>query len=262
MSRLFEVSRALGFKSYLECLNTVKEEMIFQLDESGLKVEEMDDDHTSLVIFNLPNSYFDEWKVYEPIKFTVNLKTLLKALGKISKNDYIKLDYEYKLKSDVYGLTEFKEDEKIVLTLGSYNDYQRKKTLLCPETVQEEVPIPKIFFKNRFRMVLPTLKKIVEDFDGDHVEFLTDYDYVKISCTHDYEESVTLDKDNDNILEIKSQEKGRAIYDIRYFIDFVKKAVKVSEVITFNYSEDLPCMMDMEIPQGILYLYVAPCIGV
>jgi len=252
---MFECSRATAFKAYLEAINTVKEEITFHLDHEGLKIEEMDPSHVSLVCFKLPYTYFDTWNVSEPETITVNLDTLLKSIKKVDKDEHLRFEYE---------------GDKLTLTLIS--DIQRKKVIQCLELIEEELPTPRIFFKSKVRMVFNTFKRILEDFmtNQNHLTIETScfgntVDYsntVSFSNEGDeYNESVILDNDNDNILEIRVEKDSRAVYDIGNFIDFVKKAVKLSEVITLNYSEDMPFMLDIEIPMGTLYLYCAPCIG-
>jgi len=246
---MFECSRANAFKSYLECISTIKEEITFHLDHEGLKIEEMDPSHVSLVCFKLPYTYFDKWDVSESEKIMVNLDTLLKSIKKVDKDEYLRFDYE---------------GDKLTLTLIS--DIQRKKVIQCLGLIEEEILVPKIFFKSKVRMLFNTFKRILEDFmtNENHLTIKTSYSDDTVSFSNEgdeYNESVTLDKDNDNILEIRVEEDSRAVYDIGNFIDFVKKAVKLSEVITLNYSEDMPFKIDIEIPMGTLYLYCAPCIG-
>jgi len=101
----------------------------------------------------------------------------------------------------------------------------------------------------------------VNDLDGEHITINTDYGAITFSHEGDkYNETTTLDKDNDNILDHRVEEPTRATYTKSYIEDILKAVVKVSEVATLEFSENMPIKMDIEIPQGTLVYYLAPCI--
>ena len=259
---LFEVSKPNTFKDYLGCLNTLTEEVNLELDYEGIRAVALDPSHVAMVEFELPNSYFDLYGVGEPEKIGVNLPNVLSALGKITKADHtLKAEYDYKVRNNAEGPTPFRDDERLTLTLMS--DIHRKKVLPCLEPLEEEVPKPRILFKSKVRMVAQTLKRILDDLDGEHVTITTKDDTVIFSHKGDrYDESTPLDKDNDNILDLRVEEPTKATYTKDYLSQILKAVVKVSEVVTLEYSEDTPIKIDAEIPQGKLIYHVAPCIGV
>jgi len=263
--QLFEVSRPTTFRDYLGCLAVLSEDINLNLDYEGLKVDVMDPSHVALVNFVLPNSYFDSYSVGDSERIGVNVKTVLDALGKITKADRLSVEYDYNIHEtkdaggNVIEMSQTRENEKLTLTLVS--DIKRKKIIPCLEPLTEEIPTPKIFFKSKTRIILSTLKRIVDDFDGEHIAITSNQDGVTFSHEGDaYSESTPLDKDNDNIIEHKVDEPCKATYTKSYLKDILKAVVKVSEVATLEFSENMPIKMDIEIPQGTLVYYLAPCI--
>ncbi|MBU2395740.1 MAG: hypothetical protein KKH70_20590 [Gammaproteobacteria bacterium] len=268
--KLFQIYKPTVFKDILSCIGALNEDVTLQLDYEGLKIITMDTSHVAMVNLKLPNSFFDEYPVNETVKIGVNIPTVLKALGKITKNDdYLDAEYTYtmntkEIKNDegqVIASSQIKSNEKLVLTL--IGDIRRKKTVPCLEPLDTEVPEPRIFFKSKTRIVLKTLKRIVDDFDGQHLTIETDEENIKFSSSHDdYDEETPLNKDNDNIIEHRVEESSKTTYTMSYVIQILRPVVKVSEVGTLEYSEDMPFKLDVELPQGTLEYFLAPCIGV
>ena len=247
--RLFETSSPSTFKDYLSCVGVLAEDLTLELSYEGVKVVVMDSSHVAMVEMMLPPGFFDSFNGGELEKLGVNIPTMIKALGKVTKNDLLKVDHD----------TE--DGDKLILTLVS--DINRKKVMPLLNPLDEEVPQPRIYFKSKTRIIAPAFKRIVNDLDGEHVAISTDYESITFSHEGDrYNETTTLDKDNDNILDHRVEEPTRTTYTKSYLEDILKAVVKVSEVITLEFSEDMPVKLDVEIPQGRLVYYVAPCIGV
>jgi len=253
---MFEVSKATEFKEYLETLNTVTVEPIFKVNEDGLKVETMDPSHVALIIFELPCAYFDTWRVDEEKTFSVNLSDVLKAIKKLGKRESLRVELMEPNDS---------ENERLVLTV--LGEIERKKTIPCLEVIEEEIPTPRIHFKSKIRMTISSLKQIVEDFNGnqEYFKIVTEYntDMVRFSNTGDaYQDEVTMDKHHDHILELNIQEDTTTSYSSHYLLQLIKKAYKICEVVTIDYSTDMPLRMDLEIPMGSIRFFLAPAIGV
>ena len=272
----FEVYRANTFKEYLEVLNTVTEEPAIKLTPQGLHSVAMDQGHCYMYELNLPSSFFDSWKIEENEKFQINLGCLLKALRKTDKNETLVMEYVYdkitreKATENLIGqpttnivVSEDKENEKLKISLIS--DMTRQKTIDCVKLLEEEIPSPKIFFKNKVRLTMDVFKRILEDFNnnGEHISIEGNDDEVIFRTESDeYKDYVKLDKNSDHILEIRNDETSKATYTINHILPFIKKALKVSEVVTMQFSQDVPLKIDVELPLGSLIFYAAPCIGV
>jgi len=269
--QLFEVCKPSTFKDYLACLNVLVEEANLELSHEGLKVVSMDPSYVAMVELILPPAYFDKFNVGEPDKVGVNVKTLIQAMGKVGKDDPLSVDHEYTVKTietkddlgNVVATRQTREDEKLILTLGWASDVQRKKIVPCLTPLDEEVPQPRIFFKSRTRMITQVLKRILDDLDGEHVTISTDSDGITFSHNGDaYSESTPLRKDSDHILDHKVEEPVKTTYTKDYLAQITKAAVKVSEVVDLQFSQDMPIRVEAELPEGRLVYHVAPCIGI
>lgn len=160
-------------------------------------------------------------------------------------------------------MDEKKINEEITFTLRS--DIIRKKTLKCLNPLEEELPQPKIYFKSHTRILLKTFKRILDDFKGsaEHFTIETNEEGITFSIVSDIaNETTPLSRDNDNVLEHRVDEDSKATYTMEYLTSFLKEAIKVSEVATLRLSEDMPLVLDVELPQGKMIYYVAPCIGI
>jgi len=253
---MFEVSKATEFKGYLETLHTVTEEPVFKVNDEGLKVEVMDPSHVALIIFELPATYFDTWRVDQEESFSVNLSDTLKAIKKLGKRESLRVEHMEPTES---------ENEKLILTV--IGELERKKTIPCLEILEEEIPTPRIHFKSKIRMTSSSLKQIVEDFSNnqEYLKIITEYATDLIRFTNNgegYHDEIVMDKYHHHILELNIQEDTETNYSSEYLLQFIKKASKICEVVTFHYSTDMPLKMDLEIPMGKIQFFLAPAIGV
>ena len=249
--QVFEVSKPLIFRDYLKVLETVNEEPTLELTEEGLTVLTMDLGHVEMLRLELPRQYFDLWSVPEPVKMSLNLEELNRVLKRMNKKDsQMQLDYDH---------------ERARATFTLISDIRRNKSIPVLESLDEEIPSPKIYFKSKTRMILSTFKRILEDFkvSAQHFKLETTWNQIKFSTDSDYaHESTPIDKDNENILDHRVEEESMAQYEIEQLLDFVKAACKVSEVVTIEFSESMPLKLDVELPQGSMVYYLAPMIGV
>lgn len=249
--KVFEVSKPLVFRDYLKVLTTIRDEHNLELTQDGLTVMRMDLGHVEMLRLELPMQYFDRWDVVEPVKMCLNVDELNRVLKRMNKQDsYMQLDYDH---------------ERTRATFTLVSDIRRNKSIPVLESLEEEIPSPKIFFKSKTRMILSTFKRILEDFkeNADHFKLETTWNQIKFSTDSDYShESTPIDKDNDNILDHRVEEESMAHYEIEHLLDFVKAACKVSEIVNIEFSDSLPLKLDVELPQGSMVYYLAPMIGV
>ena len=66
-------------------------------------------------------------------------------------------------------------------------------------------------------------------------------------------------KSCEDVLGFEVKEASRASYDLSYLSEIVRGAGALSDVVTWNYSTDLPVRLDFELPRGgRLEYYLAP----
>lgn len=263
----FEVSDARGFRDLLKVVNTVIDEPTFKFSDEGLQVLGMDPSHVAMLDLRLPPEYFDRFDCGavsgDPVRMTVNSSEWVRMIGsntRLSKDTYLDLSYEDGDKSVEFRLRD---------TLGT----TRVKRIPALEPIDDEVPEPKIFFKSYARVLLKDISKLVLPDMQDVSEHIC----IQIRDTDDPDEqpdlmfsatgdmgscSVNYSRDHAYMLELRLEESAKATYTLSYLIDFFKVIKGVSEVIGIHMRTDMPVKLDVEIPQGQLIYYLAPCIGV
>ena len=90
-----------------------------------------------------------------------------------------------------------------------------------------------------------------------------DSDKVIFRCANDdYLEESTIDKYDDNILELYAAETQKAIYELEHLAKFPRALVKIAEVVTLEFSTDLPMRISADLPyESHLIYYIAPKVG-
>jgi len=130
------------------------------------------------------------------------------------------------------------------------------------EPIGEEIPIPKVTFKAKIRMTTSSLKDAIDDASivSDHVRFeattenlLMKGDGIMGSV------SMEIERESDSVLSFEISETSKAMFSLNYLSNIVKAASAVSEIVTIEFSTDMPVRLDFEMQQeGKLQYYLAP----
>jgi len=248
-----EVSSPLMFRNIVETVGVLRDDPVWRFSYEGLEMGVMDPSHVCMLILDLPRSFFDVYHVYDDVAFSVDIPTLLKGLKLKKRDRMMKLQY---VKNG--------GDEKLIVRLIS--DIMRvKKFPTESDVAEEELPVPKIFYKTSTRLTSNVVKRILDDYKGNltHVTFTASDEGLRIwGGSSEYEESVLLDRGNEHIAEHHVDEKAEATFDLEWLRGFMAKATKVSNLMTVELMDDMPIKIDVELPIGSLTYYQAPCIGV
>lgn len=263
----FEVYHATQFKELLEVLEVLNEDYVFQFDQSGVATKVMDDSHVAMLNMALPNDYFDQWYIEEPTSLSLNIPTILKAMGKVSKDEELFVDWITEtntVETEVDGVKTSKSVTtipKMIWTLRS--NLKREKRIPHSEIEPEEMPMPKIFFKSKARILLRDLVRVLSDFKAsEHVKISIVNDSVHLDSVGDaYADHVQFDKGCDQLIDIRIEEESVSNFTLSYLVNILKEAVKISDVVTLELSTDMPLCIDFEMPVGELKFWIAPCIG-
>ena len=71
--------------------------------------------------------------------------------------------------------------------------------------------------------------------------------------------TIELDKGSEALLELQVKEPSKATYNLNYLAELVKAGAATSEVVTAEFSTNMPIKVEFEIPQqGRLLYYLAP----
>jgi proliferating cell nuclear antigen len=247
----FTHGKSQQFKDLLEALNVLSEEIAFTANQDGLTATQMDPSHCAMFVLKMPCTAFERWDVTEEQKFSVNVTDLVK---KILKNTY---------KDESVELSYDQDRARLDVTLRG--SIVRKKDVPTLEPSDEEVPMPKIFFKAHARVVLSGLVKALKDFSAlsEHTTITFENDSMTLSQRGDCgSQSTPFEKYGDNLLDIKYEEDTKSTFTESYLDKIVRAIQPLSEVVNIDLSTDMPIKISPELELGTLDFYIAPCIGV
>lgn len=241
------VQDAKIWKNLLTAISTLIEEADFNTTEDGLKLRSMDPSHVAMVDFEWSKEAFEEYVCDKPTNIRVNITTMLKLLRRSKSEESLEISYD-------------EESKKVELTLRG--KILKKFTMPTLESVEEEVPTPKLSFNARVKLMSETLKEIVEDSEtvSDNISFKAKEDKLLVKASSELSNvGMELSKTDGALLELDIKEDSDATFNLNYFGEMVKAGSATSEVVTIEFSTNMPIRLEFEMSQqGKLMYYLAP----
>ena len=241
------VQDAKIWKNLLTAISTLIEEADFNTSEDGLKLRSMDPSHVAMVDFEWSKEAFEEYVCDKPTNIRVNITTMLKLLRRSKSEESLEISYD-------------EERKKVDLTLRG--KILKKFTMPTLESVEEEVPTPKLSFNARVKLMSETLKEIVEDSEtvSDNISFKAKEDKLLVKASSELSNvGMELSKTDGALLELDIKEDSDATFNLNYFGEMVKAGSATSEVATIEFSTNMPIRLEFEMSQqGKLMYYLAP----
>ncbi len=241
------VQDAKIWKNLLTAISTLIEEADFNTSEDGLKLRSMDPSHVAMVDFEWSKEAFEEYVCDKPTNIRVNITTMLKLLRRSKSEESLEISYD-------------EERKKVDLTLRG--KILKKFTMPTLESVEEEVPTPKLSFNARVKLMSETLKEIVEDSEtvSDNISFKAKEDKLFVKASSELSNvGMELSKTDGALLELDIKEDSDATFNLNYFGEMVKAGSATSEVATIEFSTNMPIRLEFEMSQqGKLMYYLAP----
>ena len=240
-------ANAAYFKEIMKALNVFEDEVTFTVDQDGLSCRFMDPSHIMMVKLQLPKEGFDFYTVNAPGDFALNLENVVKKVFKnVSKRDQIQVGIQ---------------GEEAVFSLLS--DFKRtfKTSLLEPDL--EELPVPKISFRARAKIVLKCLDRVLKDAENvsNNIIVKLDQDLAFEAEGDENKYHVAIDRNNENILSLENNDRApqKAMFNIDSLSAFVKAAKPLVDVIELSFNTDMPLMIYADlVGLGTLTFYLAP----
>lgn len=241
------VQDAKIWKNLLTAISTLIEEADFNTTEEGLKLRSMDPSHVAMVDFEWSKEAFEEYVCDKPTNIRVNITTMLKLLRRSKSEESLEISYD-------------EESKKVELTLRG--KILKKFIMPTLESVEEEVPTPKLSFNARVKLMSETLKEIVEDSEtvSDNISFKAKEDKLLVKASSELSNvGMELSKTDGALLELDIKEDSDATFNLNYFGQMVKAGSATSEVATIEFSTNMPIRLEFEMSQqGKLMYYLAP----
>jgi len=245
----FETSNPNQLGDILKSVGVLVEEIQVNIDYAGLSVKQMDSNHYAMVDLSVDSYEFDQFNVVRPGVFGFNLSETLKLVW---KKKFVK---NAMLKTTV-------EEKNLIFEIQ--DQIKRRKSVALLEPLEEELPEPKIYYKAKIRMSADVLR-IVDDVQvSEHMTIKANSDRIVFESKGDMgEESFSLERVDENLLDLNVDGSQEATYDLNYLRDIAKGLKPLCDVIEIEFSTDMPIRITGEVNfSGHLIYYLAPCIGV
>ena len=259
-STLVETKKAQGsfkidaylLKKFVNLVEVVKDEPIFDFSKDGVHCRHMNDSRVSMIDILLKSDAILPIFVNDSGRFSIQINTVIRELQRIEKGEsaFVAIELD-RLAVSLVGKEQFRQ-------------------FLVPlmETEVEETPKPKVpkeklvYAKIRIKPFLRILRDV-----GDYMELKTDLQTLVMSRGGKdslYNYYARLDKQiHSGIEELTiSSDDQKALFSMAYLIDAVRNFQNFSDVIELEFSSDMPLKIFFDNEIMTLQYWVAPRIEV
>jgi proliferating cell nuclear antigen len=235
------------WKDMITAISTLIDEACFETIPEGIKLRAMDPSHVAMVDFEWPKTVFDEYTCTQRGRLCINVSEMLKVMKRVESDESVELSL----------------DERTArLNVQLRGRYIRTFSMPTLETTGEEVPTPKITFNAKARVTTGSLRNAMDDVStvSDHVSLqMSPEQFVMKSVGDMGSVNVEMPKGSESLIGLDVKEEAKATYSLTYLSEIVKAASNTSDVVTIEFSTDMPVKLSFELPQGgKLEYFVAP----
>lgn len=245
------VADAKVLRDMITAISTLVDEASFDLSLDGIRLRAMDPSRVAMVDFEWPKTVFAEYECSGSTKMCINISELLKLLRRAGKDESVELALDEKtgrLKVTIKG------------------NYTRTFNMPTLEAMEEEVPTPKVTFNVKAEVTTEGLRQALEDAQlvSDHVRIEADNEKLVMNAAGDLMgANIEIKKGGAALLNLETKEPSKATFSLSYLSEIVKAAAATSEIVTVEFSTDMPIRLDFKQPQeGKLSYFLAPRIEV
>lgn len=239
------ISDARMWKNLLAAISTLIEEADFNAQPEGIKLRSMDPSHVAMVDFEWDKSAFEEYTCLQPTKIRLNVSDIVKKLR--AGQEPLEMTYDEATRK---------------LSMVIKGRWKTTFTLPTLDPGEEEVPTPKIAFNTKIKMISSSFKDIIDQIQtvSDNVRFETTQEkFTAEAVTELSGAKIELEKGSDVLLELDVKEPCKATFNLNYLSEISKAGATAAELVTLEFSTNMPVKLEYEIPQkGKLLYYLAP----
>jgi|TARA_Y100001949_G_C15928798_1_gene304659 proliferating cell nuclear antigen len=247
MSFIAQTSSANEWKIIVNAISVLVEEASFEATPEGIQFRGMDPSHVAMIDLNWPNASFEKYECEKPFKLTVRVEELSKLIKRAASKNRItisSIDNEY-------------------LNIKLENGYKREFKIRLIESSYTPSPVPKLALNSKFVISKTAFVDALNDVDAiaDHITIETNQDNVKFVGIGDSgQASIILEKNDNEILEINSEENNKATYSLQYLLNIVKAIGATTDTINAEYSNGMPFKLQCKLGDsgGFMNFYLAP----
>lgn len=242
---MIKMTDARLWKKIVGAISTLVDEGTFTIDKNGIKLRAMDPSHVAMVDFEWPKTVFDDYNCDTPTELCINISEMLKFLKRIGRNESLELSV----------------DQQARLNIILKGKYTRTFNMATLEPTTEEIPAPKISFNAIAKISTACLRNVMDDIStvSDHIQFeMTPKKLVMSASGYLGSASVEVGIDSEELLTLSLKENSKATFSLNYLFETVKAASTISDIVTIEFSKDMPIRLNFEMQDGKLQYYLAP----
>ncbi|MEM1587226.1 MAG: proliferating cell nuclear antigen (pcna) [Candidatus Bathyarchaeia archaeon] len=245
------ISDTKTFKSVIDAISAIIDEATFVIGPENIRLRAMDPSRVAMVDWEMRKTSFDEYEADEESKVCINLSEFKKVLKRAGKDDIIEFS------SGERG------DNVEVRIRGRYT---RTFTLPILEASEEEVPEPKLTFNAKVTLTTDDFYETLKDAElvSDNVRIEADEDGLIMNAKGDVSGTrIEIKKGSDALISLEVEEPSKATFSLSYLTDIVKTASDTSDIVTLEFSTDMPLRLDFrQRYDGKLVYLLAPRVEV
>ena len=238
--------RAKTWKDAVSAISTLIERGDMAVNESGLIIRAIDSSHIAMIDFVLPAAIFSEYYVEQETVVGVDFREVGRIMARAKPTDQLKMSYN---------------SEKNTLTLTFIENASRTFNIPLIEAKGSDLKIPKLEDTCSIKLLAEAFKEALKDADvvSEYAEFDTDKEKFAISGSGDRGSvHIELEKNNENIIDLKVEDAMRAVFSLGYLLDMTK-AASATDMITLEFKSNSPLKLSYELQDGGKVIYfIAP----
>lgn len=219
-----------SFRDSIESISRLVDEIKLNINQEGISSVSADPANVAMVMFKLKKEGFEEFHVDEEMTIGFDLNRLEDILSVASMGDEIEMQSE--------------EGNQLSIKVSGF-DY--KISLLDPSTIQQEPKVPDLDLPARIVLEGNKIRKAVRASEkvSDYLVFSTKDDKFIITAEGD-NDSVKMELDESQLIDIETSEDVRSIFSLDYLADMSKSIKKASET-KIRLGTDYPVKINFKI---------------
>jgi proliferating cell nuclear antigen len=239
------LSQAAVWKRCVDAISTLIEEGIFSVTEGKIRFNSMDPARISMVDFELSSEAFETYELDAPKNIGVNLEDMNKMLRRARPGDRLRMTLD-------------DQTNRFVLTFEGISVTTFSIPLL--DLGESSTTSPQIPFTATVRMEAGVFSEALKDVGivGDHVSLRATPDFLRLEGESDVESvDVRLNKQSEGVAHMEVKEECRSIYIISYISNMLR-AAETTDVVEFEFGQDLPLRLTVPLEGGKISFLLAP----
>ena len=233
------------WKSILQAIGEIADEVMFICNQEGVTFRGMDSSHVSLLEITFPKSSFTFFNC-NPTFFGISANDFKTIIDSASNNDQVELiiDSPHKIKISINGNLQMKYDLNLI----------EKSTV--------NTPIPKIDAASKISLSPDTLTKIMTNIGrvSENVKVSSVSEKIQFSGFGIIGKvEVDLETSNTDVSSIEVSQNSSSVYGLEYMAKIIKSIGKTSKNVHIQYGSKTPMHVLFEMPSSTkVEYYLAP----